>query len=649
MKVPRVTALDFETEGIQGRPVYPPKPVGVAIAVPGEKPEYWAWGHPTENNCTRDLAIRRLKQVGWRRGATEEMVFHHSKFDQDVAETHLGLIQLPPHRFHDTLFLAFLADPHSPSLQLKTLAERILKIPPTERDDLRDWVLTHVPEAKKKKSTWGAHISRAPGGLVGRYAIGDVARTAKLFAKLYPDIVTRGMSAAYDRERHLLPILLRTERDGFRVYHDKLRRDVLRYGGKPDAEDGMYRGGLIGELDAQIRKRLKAPGLDVDKKEELADALDRAGVMESWGTTKTGRRSVAKDSLIDGLSDDKLTALLLYRGAVATCVRTFMGPWLRVADATGGFVHTNWNQVRSTSDGGDGSGAKTGRLSSNPNFQNIPTTASPNYERIITALKKAKLLDAFMPFPLVRSYLAPDGADEVFLNRDYSQQELRILGHYEDSVLADRYNDDPWMDVHETARELIKSMIGVDFGRRAVKDTGFGLIYGMGLDKLAKKTGSDRATSGTLKDAYLAIFPGLKALDEGLKWRARSGEAIRTWGGREYYVEEPRFSEKYGRMQTFEYKLLNMLIQGSAADNTKQAILNYDAHPKREARFLLTVHDEFLSSVKKKIMAAQMRVLREAMEAVAFDVPMLSEGEWGRDWAALKPFDTKGKEVYRGA
>jgi DNA polymerase-1 len=320
-----------------------------------------------------------------------------------------------------------------------------------------------------------------------------------------------------------------------------------------------------------------------------------------------------------------------------------MRPWLEQAERTGGRIYTNWNQVRQP----EGGGARTGRLSSSPNFQNIPVKTSPNFERLVAALKKAKLLDVLEPFPMVRAYLAPDPGD-VFLDRDYSQQELRILGHYEGAVLMTQYNENPWLDVHELARQLINGMLGTSFTRRPIKDTGFGLIYGMGLDKLARKIEHDKKVAKTIRDAYLSIFPGLGELDRQLKFRGRGGQPIRTWGGREYFVEPPVYSKKFGRLQTFEYKLLNVLIQGSAADNTKQAILNYDAHPKRRARFLLTVHDEFLASCPRGRVREEMRTLREAMESVAFDVPMLTEGEYGADWSNLKTFDEKGVELYKG-
>src|SRR5689334_15163855 len=107
---PSPVELDFETDAIAARPEYPPRPVGCAVRVPGEPARYLAWGHPTENNCSRDLAIRELRRV-W--NAARGNVFHNGKFDVDVGETHLGLGPVAPSRYHDTLFLAFLADPHS--------------------------------------------------------------------------------------------------------------------------------------------------------------------------------------------------------------------------------------------------------------------------------------------------------------------------------------------------------------------------------------------------------------------------------------------------------------------------------------------------------------------------------------------------------
>ena len=131
MKLPAVTVIDFETRPIAPRPDYPPVPVGFSIQHPGErKSRYYAYGHPTKNNCNKGDAQRVLR-LAWKSGA---LLFQNGKFDVDVAETHLGCPRLTdPLLMHDTMFLLFLSDPHAISLSLKPAAERILGMAPTEQ------------------------------------------------------------------------------------------------------------------------------------------------------------------------------------------------------------------------------------------------------------------------------------------------------------------------------------------------------------------------------------------------------------------------------------------------------------------------------------------------------------------------------------
>src|SRR6185437_11305175 len=152
----------------------------------------------------------------------------HAKFDIDVAETHAGCVRVPWDRIHDTEYLIFLNDPHSKTLSLKPSAERLLNIKPEERDAVKDWLVDYRIVNKKQKD-WGAYISKAPAGVVGPYANGDVYRTERLFKHLYGDVVRRGMLPAYNRERHLMPILLRTEREGIRVDLPRMEHDYKMY------------------------------------------------------------------------------------------------------------------------------------------------------------------------------------------------------------------------------------------------------------------------------------------------------------------------------------------------------------------------------------------------------------------------------------
>jgi hypothetical protein len=169
-------ALDFESEAIDTRPKYPPKPVGYAI-LPEDVPGfYYAWGHPMGNNVDYDRAVMELAE--YLENPDNEFVFHNAPFDCSIIEERLGLT-VPWERVHDTMVLAFLTDPFG-ELSLKPLAEKLLGEPPTEQEAVRDWLVRHAVCRANDKS-WGAHISKAPGDLVGAYAIGDVERTLKLY------------------------------------------------------------------------------------------------------------------------------------------------------------------------------------------------------------------------------------------------------------------------------------------------------------------------------------------------------------------------------------------------------------------------------------------------------------------------------------
>jgi DNA polymerase I-like protein with 3'-5' exonuclease and polymerase domains len=96
-------------------------------------------------------------------------------------------------------------------------------------------------------------------------------------------------------------------------------------------------------------------------------------------------------------------------------------------------------------------------------------------------------------------------------------------------------------------------------------------------------------------------------------------------------------------MMTFDYKLVNYLVQGSSADCTKEAVLAYMLVKPDTHRLLLSVHDELLVSVPRREVKRGMECLRTAMEGVKFDLPMLSEGSVSEtNWAELRPYDKKG-------
>lgn len=627
MPIPRPTTLDYETAAIAKRPNYPPRPAGLSIKPWGGKASYDAWAHPAgTNNCDLTAGKRHLKMV-WNDKNTP-LLFHHSKFDYEVSLVHMGVKELPWERIHDTLYLLFLNDPHARSLSLKPSAARLLNMPPEEQDKVKDWLMEHHAAAKKAGKGWGAYISEAPGDIVGKYANGDVVRTEKLFKFLYASVEERGMIPAYDRERQLMPIMLRAEQGGVRVDLRRLVKDEKRFTA------------VLETADNWLRRRLKDPKLNVDSDDDFGKALDRCKVVTQWVLTKTGKKSVAKKNLtLEMFNDKRVASVYGYRNRLATCLRMFMRPWIEVAEQTGGTVHPTWNQVRqSRGNDTDTGGARSGRFSSSdPNFQNI----SKNFEGRGDGYSHPKFLDV-PTLPLMRSYLLPD-VGGTWIHRDYSQQELRILAHYEDGPLLAAYLENPSLDVHGIVHAAIKEIVGIDMIRTYVKNYVFQKVYGGGIPAICAALHVDKQIADKVIKATMHALPGYKELDEAIKYNAKirseefpNGQPVITWGGREYYTEPAAYSAKFGRPMTFEYKLLNYLIQGSAADCTKEALIRYDSHPKREARLVTTVHDEINSSSPKGREKEELLILKECMESVEFDIIMKSEGKKGPSWGDLK-------------
>lgn len=591
--------VDFETAAIEGRPKYPPKPVGVAIKYDNRPAVYSAWGHPSGNNTSLALVKSALSKI-WE--GDEPLLFHNAKFDLDVALEHFGLPLPPASRIHDTMFLLFLHDPHSSTISLKPSAERLLGWKPEEQDAVAEWLWSHGVIPRNTKA--GPFISLCDGVVVAKYACGDVDRTKALFDKLYPEIEKAGMLPAYVRERRLLPILLDNERRGLRVDVTRLEEDLFQQ------EKSLVL------AEAWIRKALKAPSLNLDADAEVAEALHKVGAVTEWILTPTGRRSTAKKNL--KINHPAIAHALDYRNRLQNVLAQSMRPWAEQAKANKGMIFTDWNQVR-TARGADVNGTRTGRLSC-ARFMNIAKGFS---------ISEPGFIKGTLPLPLVRKYLIPDEG-HTWLHRDYNQQEFRILAHYENDKLLGSYQTNPRIDYHDNMAAMIEAATGLKLERRAVKILNFGINYGMGAGKFAAGLGVSVEEATALRNAVKRAAPGVQALDRELKRRGKAGEPVRTWGGRRYFCEPPN---EDGR--TFEYKLLNYLIQGSAADCTKEAIIRW-SEAARGARLLVTVHDEINISAPLEDADEEMELLRQAMEGIEFDVPMLTDGKVGPSWGDLK-------------
>lgn len=427
------------------------------------------------------------------------------------------------------------------------------------------------------------------------------------------------MYDAYQRELDVMPVFEKMSNRGIRIALPKLKRDVKKWHGLRD------------DAAKAIKRRLKCKDLNIDSSIQLADALDKSDKMRYWVMTKpsktfpNGQRSTSRPNLIDGCSDKKLVELLSLHGVLGTYISTFGEAWIQKATDTSGYLYPTFNQVRSPDEYGGGmrGGTRSGRpSSSNPNFFNVPR--NPNDPD----------LPWTMVLPKIRNYIIPNPG-MVFINRDYSQQEIRILAHFEEGVLFRTFLENPKMDVHIFVGDLIYEVTGIRYPRRHIKAINFGIAYGMGVPGLVKKLGCTDDEAKELKAAHRKALPAVKELDGEIKKMAKRGEPIYTWGGREYYVEEPKIVD--GRKWTFEYKLLNYLIQGSAADCTKEAMILTDSAVSGE--LVLQVYDELMVESDKGSYKKDMKLMKECMESIKFDVPMLTDGKYSPvSWGALKTY-----------
>lgn len=639
---PPVIVIDFETDPIQPAPNYPPKPVGVSIRWPGySASHYYAWGHPDGNNCDRAAGLKALQEV-W--DSNLPLLMHNAKFDCAVA-IKLGLPMPAWERIHDTMFLAYLNDPHSRSIGLKELAHELLGWPPGERDKVAEWIIAHkhilvarYPHLRKinKKtgkpvdniapSDVGAWIFAAPGNLVGEYACGDTDRTLALFNELWPIIQDAGMGYAYDTERELMPILLENELTGIRVDLRRLERDIDAYQACFDfAEDWL-------------RRELRAGGLNFDADQDVASVLSQRGIVpqENWQTTDSGQLSMSKDNLLPehftGPNGDMVAAALGYRNRLKTCLSMFMVPWYERASVNSGYISCSWNQTRGTDEGG---GTRTGRPSMKDfNLLNV----SKSWDGRDDQYRHPDFLIStdgigILPLPLCRQYVLPDEG-EWWMHRDFAGQELRIFAELEQGALWAQYQANPELDPHKFVGAELMAVAGRPIERTRVKTLNFQGLYGGGVPALQRKLRCSLSEAKQLKEFHNKALPGRKILNDEIKKVINLGLPIRTLGGRLYFVEAPG---EDGRSKA--YKLINYAIQGGAADYTKRKLIMWHNHPLRDARFLVTVYDEINASARD--LKREMLILKDVMEQPIFNmtVAMLSDAKYGRNWGEL----TKGE------
>jgi len=335
--------------------------------------------------------------------------------------------------------------------------------------------------------------------------------------------------------------------------------------------------------------------------------------------TDKGNPRYGKEFIEDLISDKHLSSIIKLRSKLQKLLGTYVRPFSESAKLYKGKFYPYYNQTRSEDD----YGTRTGRFSSN--IQQLPKDSGANTDNYIDGAPKDEL-------PSVRTLIEASPGN-ILIKRDFSGQELRVTAHYAEGKILEAYQDNPRLDVHSFVDNLIIEMTGHHLSRTPVKMISFLKLYGGGPKQLAKRLGISLEQAYTFFNAYDTALPEFKGLMKDIESMARKGQKIRTWGGRSYSVEEA----KDGR--EFYYKLGNILIQGSSADMTKEAMIRYHYSPLRKGQLLMTVHDELIVEVKEEFATQEMELLRWAMDDIeGWDCPLRSDGKIGFNLAKMTEY-----------
>ncbi len=415
-------------------------------------------------------------------------------------------------------------------------------------------------------------------------------------SQLMPRISSAGLfELMTDLETPLVPVLDAMERNGV----------ALNLAAFDDFLAEVGQG--ISRLTTSILEQAKE-SFNIRSSQQLGTILfDKLG-LKPGGKTSGGQLSTAVQVLEKIRSQHPIIEDILEFRKLEKLRSTYLEPLPKIVDAKGR-IHTSFNRLATA----------TGRLSSSkPNLQNIPIRG-PQGKRMRAC------------------FTAQEGL--AFASADYSQVELRVLAHFsKDPALVSAFADDE--DIHSRTAALIfdkdsPENVSED-ERRNAKTINFGLIYGMGPQRLARELG---VTLGTAKEFIVRYFERLGTLKDyydTLVEEAASKGFVTTLAGRRRLLPELH-SRNNQLVSQARRQAVNTVIQGSAADIIKLAMLAVHAdQPLKDldAKLLLQVHDELLLETPENNATLAAIRLQELMQSVAgLAVPLKVDTGTGKTWA----------------
>ena len=562
--------------------------VGIAIAVEG-----WSGYYPIAHEGGGNMD--RKKVLGWFQSVLKtpaDKIFHNAMYDVCWIRA-LGLSING--RIIDTMIASALVDENQMRYDLNNCAKRYTGKSKNESDlyaAAKDWGI----DAK-------AEMYKLPAIYVGAYAEKDAEITLELWKELQKEIYTQDIESIFLLETELFPCLVDMRFLGVRV--DVQAAHTLKQQLVEQEKQCLLEVGKETQVDVQIWAA-----------RSIAQVFDKLK-LDYDRTEKTQSPSFTKNFLQN--HPHPLVKLIAQAREINKAHTTFIDTILK--HSYKGRIHAEINQLRS-----DNGGTVTGRFSySNPNLQQIPA--------------RNKDLG-----PRIRSLFIPEEG-HTWGCFDYSQQEPRLVVHY--AALQNLYGSGEVLDAYNDGDADFHSIVAemADIPRSQAKTINLGLFYGMGKNKLQAELGISKDKSDSLFRQYHNKVPFVKQLMDNVMHRAQDSGKIRTLLGRlcRFHLWEPNQFGIHkalphdaalkehgpGIKRAYTYKALNKLIQGSAADMTKKAMIELY---KEGITPHIQVHDELDISVD-----GNADKIVEIMEnAVNLEVPNKVDYESGPNWGSIK-------------
>ena len=567
--------------------------VGFAVAALG-KQYYFPIAHDAGGNMDLSITVAWMEDL-LKSPATK--IFHNAAYDLGWLKANNFVVN---GKIVDTMIAAALIDENRWSFSLNACAKDYLGEIKNEtflNEKAKEWGID------PKQDLW-----RMPAGYVGFYAEQDAGLTLRLWQRFKAEIQQQSLNDVWEMEMALLPILIEMRSRGIRVNEEKaqlLKKEFI-------------------QKENKLLKKIKDEttlGVDIWAARSVAQVFDRVGVDYPL-TQKSGEPSFTANWLAN--CEHPIAQLIREAREVNKFHSTFIDSIQRFVHK--GRIHAEINQLRS-----DQGGTVSGRLSyANPNLQQIPARNKEFGNKI-------------------RSLFLPEEGKQ-WGSFDYSQQEPRLVAHYSSAIGQNLDGSEEFIKAYQDESADFHQIVAdmAEISRTQAKTINLGLFYGMGKNKLSKELGISKDKAEILLNKYNSRVPFVKKLAGAVTQSASKFGFIRTIKGRKCRFDkwEPAtfgmnqamdYNEakaNYGNniRRAFTYKALNRLIQGSAADQAKQAMI--DCY-KAGHLPLLQIHDELCFSVGKD---EDIKVIKNKMENAVenLKVPFKCDVALGKSWGEAK-------------